>query len=120
MLLNALPEHCPYHPGWKTQVTHPAYWAVGATIDHLIPVTRGGLDEPSNWVTTSMARNSAKMNWTLLELGWELQAPGDFSQWDGMIRWCVEYASAHPGALDSGVRQWLQAGKIALAEVDGT
>jgi len=120
MLSHAIPKQCPYHPNWKTQVTHPAYWEVGATIDHEIPVTRGGLDEPSNWKTTSMARNSAKMNWKLDELGWKLKAPGDFSQWDGMIRWFVEYASAHPDALDGGLRRWLQAATIALGELDGT
>jgi hypothetical protein len=37
-----LPERFPFHPNWKTDVTHPAYWEVSATIDHLTPVTRGG------------------------------------------------------------------------------
>lgn len=117
MLSHALPERFPFHPNWKTQVTHPAYWEVSATIDHVIPVTRGGPDEPSNWVTTSMARNSAKLNWTLSELGWELHPAGDFTQWDGMLRWCLEYANTHPIPPDNGIRKWLQAGKIALAEV---
>ncbi len=117
MLSHALPDRFPFHPNWKTQVTHPAYWEVGATIDHVIPVTRGGPDEPSNWMTTSMARNSAKMNWTLRELGWALHDAGDFAQWDGMLRWSLEYAATHPIPPDNGVRQWLQAGKIALAEV---
>jgi hypothetical protein len=80
-----LPLEFPYHPNWKTDVTHPAFWEIGATVDHLVPVTRGGADDDSNWVTTSMARNSAKMNWTLAELGWSLQAPGDFKEWDGLI-----------------------------------
>jgi HNH endonuclease len=53
----ALPVEFPFHPNWKTDVTHPAYWEVGATIDHLIPVSRGGTDDESNWVTTSMAHN---------------------------------------------------------------
>jgi hypothetical protein len=113
-----LPKGFPYHPYWKTQVTHPAYWEVGATIDHLVPVTRGGTDDPSNWVTTSMARNSAKMNWTLAELGWELQPPGDFTVWDGLLSWCIDYSASHPHVVsDSGLRQWLKAGSIALAEV---
>src|ERR1700675_4899197 len=59
-----LPVDFPYHPNWKTDVTHPTYWEVGATVDHLIPVSRGGADDDSNWVTTSMVRNSAKGNWT--------------------------------------------------------
>lgn len=98
MLSHALPERFPYHPNWKTQVTHPAYWEIGATIDHLVPVTRGGSDEPSNWVTTSMARNSAKMNWTVTELGSELRPPGDFRQWDGLLGWCLQYATDRSGA----------------------
>jgi hypothetical protein len=112
----ALQEHFPYHPNWKTQVTHPAYWEVSATIDHLIPVTCGGADEASNWVTTSMARNSAKMNWTLAELGWQLHPPGDVREWDGMLQWFVQYADMRPEIIaDNGMRSWLQAGKLALS-----
>ena len=58
-----LPVDFPYHPNWKTDVTHPAYWEVGATVDHLVPISRGGADDDSNWVTTSMARNSANSPW---------------------------------------------------------
>lgn len=36
-----LPSEFPFHPNWKTTATHPAFWEVGATIDHLVPVTRG-------------------------------------------------------------------------------
>lgn len=104
----------------KTQVTHPAYWEIGATIDNVVPVTLGGADEPSNWATTSMARNSAKMNWTLAELGWELRPRGDFRLWDGLLRWCLTYEQDHPEAVpDNGLRQWLRAGSIALSEADG-
>ena len=79
-----LPAQFPFHPNWKTDVTHPAYWEVGATVDHLVPVTRGGADDESNWVTTSMARNSAKMNWSLEDLGWTLHPPGSMREWDGL------------------------------------
>ncbi len=54
-----------------------------------------------------MARNSAKMNWTLDELGWTLHPPGDVRKWDGMMGWFLEYAKVHPETLTSGaVRQW--------------
>jgi hypothetical protein len=43
-----MPHDFPYHPAWKTELTHPAYWELGATIDHVIPVTRGGSDDESN------------------------------------------------------------------------
>jgi hypothetical protein len=109
-----LPNDFPFHPNWKTDVTHPAFWEVGATIDHLIPVTRGGADDESNWVTTSMARNSAKMNWTLQELGWQLQPPGNVNAWDGLLRWFLEVTASDPSLLSAGsVRQWHRAAEIA-------
>ncbi len=116
----ALPQDFPYHPNWKTKVTHPAYWEVGATVDHLIPVTLGGSDDKSNWVTTSMARNSAKMNWTLEELDWTLHAPGKFSEWDGLLNWFMTYVSIHPESVDgSSVMKWHRAAELGLAEISG-
>ena len=116
VLSAALPAEFPYHPNWRTDVTHPAYWEVGATVDHVVPVTRGGADDESNWVTTSMARNSAKMNWSLEELGWALMPPGDFRQWDGLLGWFLQYAAAHPEALaNASVRQWHRAAKLVAA-----
>jgi hypothetical protein len=92
----ALPADFPFHPAWKTDVTHPAYWELGATIDHLVPVTRGGLDNETNWITASMASNSAKMNWTVEELGWHLH-PGELARM-GWSRRVV------PGVLGSTFR----------------
>lgn len=110
VLSEVMPEAFPFHPNWKTDVTHPAYWEVGATVDHLVPVTRGGADIPENWVTTSMARNSAKMNWMLEELGWSLHPKGDMKEWDGLLYWFLEYSEAHPEVLtNSSVRQWHRA-----------
>ena len=60
-----------------------------------------------------MARNSAKMNWTLDELGWTLHPPGDVRKWDGMMNWFLEYAEAHPEVLPSGsIRQWHRAAEL--------
>jgi len=114
-LSHALPEEFPYHPNWKADSTHSSYWEAGATIDHLVPVTRGGEDNESNWFTTSMARNSAKMNWTLEELGWELHPPGRIDEWDGMFDWFLRYAEAEPAVLKTGnVGQWVRAAKAAV------
>jgi hypothetical protein len=114
----ALPDAFPYHPNWKTDQTHPAYWELSTTLDHVIPVTRGGADDPTNWVTTSWARNSAKSNWTLEELGWQLVPPGKFSEWDGMLAWFVEYTARHPEAVvDATVENWRKAAETALTEV---
>jgi hypothetical protein len=118
ILSRVLPGEFPYHPYWKTDLTHPSYWEVSATVDHVIPVTRGGADNESNWMTTSMARNFAKMNWTLEELGWTLQPPGNVSQWDGMVGWFLQYTAAHPEVLGSlSIRGWHRAAKVALLPV---
>ena len=108
-----LPSGFPFHPNWKTTATRPAFWEVGATVDHLVPVTRGGADDESTWVTTSMVRNSAKMNWTLDELGWTLHPPGDVREWDGMMHWFLEYTETHPETLPRGsVQQWYRAAEL--------
>ena len=111
----ALPVQFPFHPNWKTDLTHPAYWEVGATIDHVVPVTRGGADDETNWVTTSMARNSAKMNWTLEELGWSLLPPGDLRKWDGLMGWFLDFVARYPVSLSTpSQRQWHKAA-VALS-----
>jgi len=116
-LSSKLPEEFPFHPNWKTDVTHPAFWEIGATVDHLVPVSRGGADDESNWVTTSMARNSAKMNWTLDDLGWTIHPPGPFAEWDGLLRWFVDFASSEPGCVsNASMRQWHAAALKVLAE----
>lgn len=111
-----IPDSFPFHPNWKTDVTHPAFWEMGATVDHLRPVTLGGADDDSNWVTTSMARNSAKMNWSIDALGWTLYPPGDFAEWDGLIGWFLDYARNHPTAVSNpNLKSWLRAATLALS-----
>jgi hypothetical protein len=111
----ALPATFPYHPNWKTDQTHPAYWQLSATLDHVVPVTRGGADDPTNWVTTCWARNSAKSNWTLEEMGWRLFPPGSISEWDGLLSWFLEYTARNPAAIvDTTVENWRRAGEAAL------
>lgn len=112
-----LPTEFPFHPNWKTDVTHPAFWEVGATVDHLVPVSRGGADDESNWVSTSMARNSAKMNWTVAELGWTLHPAGKFSEWDGLLGWFLDRTKERPALLTgASVRRWHRAARAALTE----
>jgi hypothetical protein len=47
-----------------------------------------------------MLRNSAKLNWLLEEMGWELCPPGELKEWDGLIHWFMEYAENHPEILN--------------------
>jgi len=95
LLSKVLPRDFPFHPNWKMTETHPAYWELIPTIDHIVPVARGGPDTADNWVTTSMLRNAAKSNWTLEELGWTLLPPGDYQRWDGLTGWLIRYIETH-------------------------
>ena len=112
-----LPMHFPFDPHWRTAVTHSAYWEVGATVDHVVPVTLGGADDDSNWVTTSMARNFAKMNWTLEYLGWKLYPSGSLSDWDGLLNWYLTYTERRPLLVAKGnMRQWHRAAVMSVEE----
>lgn len=108
MLSIALPNEFPYHPNWKMSETHPAYWQLSPTIDHVVPVSSGGADEPSNWVCTSMLTNSRKANWSLDALGWDLLPPGDWRKWDGLSQWFLRYAKLHPEMLTPALRGWVR------------
>jgi hypothetical protein len=77
LLSIATPAVFPYHPNWRADVCHPAYWTHQATIDHIEPVARGGADSIENFATCSMRTNAVKSSWTLDELQWTLHPPGD-------------------------------------------
>lgn len=113
-----LPREFPAHPNGKMTETHFALWELFPTIDHVDPVARGGLDDASNWVTTSMLRNSAKAHWTLPELGWALHPPGDAQHWDGLSAWFTDYLTAHPDLTSSSayLRRWFAATRSVQAE----
>lgn len=112
-VLQVLSVHLPValpQPNWKAMETHLAYWELFPTIDHVQPLTRGGLDAPDNWVTTSMLRQSAKAGWTLEELGWRLQPPGALARWDGLQSWFVSHMDRTPRLMENrALRGWYQA-----------
>jgi hypothetical protein len=112
-----LPRDFPFHPNWKMEVTHPAFWQLLPTIDHILPVARGGVDEPSNWVTTSQLKNSAKANWTLEELGWQLVPAGQLEQWDGLTKWFVDFVDHHNELLRHPyIKAWFRAAVACLKD----
>ena len=39
------PKDFPYHPHWKMNETHIAYWELIPTIDHIYPIAKGGQDD---------------------------------------------------------------------------
>jgi len=55
-------------------------------------------------------RNSAKSNWLLEELGWQLHQPGDLDEWDGLINWFLDYIKTNPKTLnDNYLKSWYKA-----------
>lgn len=111
------PEDFPYHPHWKTSQCHRAYWELLPTVDHIVPITRGGEDIFENWATTSMLNNSIKSNWTLEELRWKIYPPGDLAKWDGLTKKFILLAEATPSILsDFYIRRWYN---ISKRMVDG-
>jgi hypothetical protein len=110
LLSKLMPDEFPAHPNWKMSDSHIAYWELFPTIDHVVPVARGGADDESNWATTSMLRNSAKANWMLDELGWCLQPIDPENAWDGLVGFCRCYLAAHPEYLaDKCIACWHRA-----------
>jgi len=81
----AIPEAFPYLG--KRLNSHQAFWDLFPSLDHIAPVSTGGLDERSNWVTTSMSTNMKKSNVSLNDLGWKIHPAGSMEEWDGLVGW---------------------------------
>jgi hypothetical protein len=103
-----LPEEFPYPPSGKMGECHIAFWELWPTIDHIVPVARGGTHDPSNWVCTSMLLNSVKSNWTLEEIGWNLIDGGRLEDWDGLMGWFLEYTRKNEKVLENSpyLQRW--------------
>ena len=107
-----LPEEFPYHKNGKMDLGHMAYWELFPTIDHVLPVARGGEDSKDNWVCCSMLTNSIKSNWTLEQLQWELLPSGSFQNWDGMITWFINQVETDRSLLNVAyIKRWFNAAK---------
>ncbi len=105
-----LPSEFPFHTNWKMSETHMAFWELLPTIDHVVPVARGGTETFDNWVSTSQLRNSIKSNWLLEEIGWDLKEPGNLSDWDGLTSWFIQYVDSHSKHLtDPYIKRWYSA-----------
>ena len=111
------PNEFPYHPHGKMTEGHVAYWELFPTIDHIVPIARGGKDTIENWVTTSMLHNQVKNNWTLEQLNWTLYAPSNYEDWDGLTAKFVQFVLQRPELLqDKYISSWFRASQSALKE----
>ena len=112
VLSELMPEEFPYQEHWKMSECHIAWWQLFPTIDHKVPIARGGSNNNENLVCTSMLRNSAKGNFTLEELSWELFPAGNCNEWDGMMGWFVQYVDANKDLLECRyIEEWYKAVK---------
>jgi hypothetical protein len=120
LLSRLLPYQFPFHNNWKTDACHCAFYELFPTIDHVNPVSRGGIDDVGNWVTTSMLLNSAKANFTLGELGWTIYPPGNMNEWDGLTNWFLRQIEKSAEVLqDPYLRRWHTAANSVLGPNNG-
>jgi 5-methylcytosine-specific restriction endonuclease McrA len=81
------PQQFPWHQHWRGDATHVAIPLLSTEVDHVRPGSRGGeWLAVDNLVVTCPRCNSAKLDYTLDDLGWrllEVSHPG----WDGLTRW---------------------------------
>ena len=110
LLSHYYPKAFPYHSHWHTEKTHLAYWLLCPTIDHVVPVTRGGSNDMDNFVTTSQLHNSVKGHWLLSELGWCLHKPGNLDEWYGLLGWFIQQIREDAGAISCAyIKRWQRA-----------
>ena len=107
VLSSYMPEEFPYHPHWKMDACHNAYWEFVPTVDHIVPIALGGLDIEENWATTSMLHNAVKSNWTLEQLNWTLYDPGNFKEYDGLTLLFIQLVRKDKELLkDRYIKRW--------------
>ena len=112
LISHFFPEEFPYHPHWKMSETHIAYWELIPTLDHIYPIAKGGHDDESNWVTTSMKNNSIKSNYTIDEIHWTLHPKGNIADWDGLTKLLIELVEKDNSLLkDAYIRSWYKVSK---------
>lgn len=79
-----LPEIFKYNGGWKLENCHIIFWELFPTVDHIVPITKGGSDDVCNLLTISMIGNTRKKNETLENLRWKILPQGNIRDWDGL------------------------------------
>lgn len=116
LMSELMPTAFPYHPNWRTDECHFAYWEYFPILDYVKPISRGGIDIDDNLVTTSAVRNAAKANFSLDELGWSLRPSGDLGEWDGLMGWFLDMSARHSAVFeDSYFSKWMKIVKDVVA-----
>ena len=111
----SIPEAFPRPRSSNMTNSHVAHWELYASVDHVVPVARGGAHEMDNWVTTSFMHNLIKSHWRLEDLGWELLPPGRLDEWDGMLGWFLKYTEERGDLMAlGGISDWHRAAVRAM------
>ncbi|MBO0746415.1 MAG: HNH endonuclease [Candidatus Dormibacteraeota bacterium] len=95
------PGTLPFHPNWRTGLTHPAIPIFASTVDHVHPVSDGGdPDDPRNLVT---ACSECQYQKGQARSGWELR-PIVAGGWAGLsdVYERLWNAEQYAGPLDRG------------------
>jgi 5-methylcytosine-specific restriction endonuclease McrA len=84
MLSRRFPVELPFHSAWKQDVTSLVYWTHSTSLEHVIPIARGGVDDPSNFATSCYGCNDARSDLLLEEGPWLRLRPITDVQWNGL------------------------------------
>jgi DNA-directed RNA polymerase subunit RPC12/RpoP len=89
-----VPDAIPWGAADKNK--HAAFYALTATVDHLVPHAKGGDNSPGNLLTTCQPCNFGKGNWLIEEIGLldPRSRPPVADAWDGLRR-----ISSNPGKV---------------------
>lgn len=117
MLNVLLPDQFPFDAHGSLDKCHSIFWDLMPTVDHWVPIARGGPDVMENWITTSMKRNMAKGLWSLHDLGWNMHQSGELKDWDGysaeFVKLVEKYLEQAKGS--DYVMQWYRVTKGSLS-----
>jgi len=115
LLSREFPKELPYQQSWRLGEVHLVYYDLFACVHQLIPFTRGGKEEESNLITTTMPYVLARSNSLVEEAGWRLTREGYVDEWDGMSTWYVEYVKEHQELRNENYfNMWFNAAKKVL------
>jgi hypothetical protein len=93
-------NHGYWHPNWKADHS-PLLIRRGASVDHVVAVTRGGAHDDANFVTACWECNLRKGD----QDGWVPKPRPTSGVWDGMLAVFVGLAITEPDAAE---RCWLK------------
>jgi HNH endonuclease len=114
-----LPDALPWGAADKDK--HAAFYALTATIDHLVPHARGGDNSPENLLTTCQPCNFGKGNWLIGEIGLldRRSSPPVVDAWDGLLRISLHTAN-DPGRALAEIRRPAAVSDVPSGSVEKT